>query len=222
MDATINGSMLDTETLAIGAKALVWEVACVPFSIKISDTELVVGMGKPVHALIDYTHTSTKGFDIDFTTIDWTNKARAGESGWEFWRRSQLNQEKGLSAPEGVAFLTPDELRLDIRQSLVGRDTVWFRNAAFDVPLLDNLFMAHCKQGVPWHRRSQSDLYTMTNIAAAMRGYEEPVLQAGKGHRALEDAVGQIRQLGDIMFLLAGFDPDANPDSDPNEAPRHD
>ena len=35
MNRSINGTMIDGETLALGPKALIWEVAVVPFRINI-------------------------------------------------------------------------------------------------------------------------------------------------------------------------------------------
>ncbi|MFX4300234.1 3'-5' exoribonuclease domain-containing protein [Pseudosulfitobacter pseudonitzschiae] len=198
----ITGTMIDTETLALGPKALIWEIACVPFEMQIHEDHVSWDTtGEPYHAMVDYTSTSTRNFDIDFGTINWTSRQRINDAGWNYWREKHFNPGfdlKSLPSP-GVPLMKPQDILFNL--SWKTKDApVWFRNSAFDAPVIENL-AALTERKMPWHRRQQSDLYTLVNAAGQLLGYEDN-LPSSTGHRALEDALGQIEQLADLSGML--------------------
>lgn len=202
-DRIITGTMIDTETLSLGGRALPWEVAAVRFSIDLGQERPEIQIVERVLALIDYSGMSTRGFDIDMGTIGWTNQARAGEAGWTFWRGQHLDGLKGLSPTSDARFLKPAALWRELDKITGGSDPVYCRNNAFDPPVLSNLFeRAGMGSETPWNRRRQSDLYSYVNFAKQIHGYEDN-LPKMTGHRALEDCLGQIDQLADVLHILS-------------------
>lgn len=198
----IKGSMIDTETLALGAKALAWEIACVPFEIEIHEDHASWDVvGKPYHAMIDYTSLSTSGFDIDLGTINWTARQRRGDPVWNYWREKHFNPGVDLKAlpNPGTPMMNPKDILFNLKW-MTKDAPVWFRNSAFDVPVIENLASLVGTE-TPWHRRQQSDLYTQVNMASQLYGYEDN-LPGKSGHRALDDAMAQISQLTELSQML--------------------
>ncbi len=204
MTRRIEGSMIDTETLSLGPKALIWEVALIPFRINILDDSVYwEATGKPYHAMVDYSGMSTRDFDIDMQTIHWTGRQRRNDAGWHYWREKHFNPDADLRAMDrpGVAFMKPEDILFNL--NWMTRDKpVWFRNSAFDVPTIENLAKISGRE-MPWHRRQQSDLYTQVNMAQQLVGYED-ALPATAEHSAMNDALGQIEQLTDISGKIFG------------------
>jgi hypothetical protein len=171
----------------------------VPFKIRLGSDETWVEIEDAFHAVVDYRGKDTNGFDISQDTVEWTNKQRAGDPIWEFWRDTYL-LGKDADLPRGVQLLDTQDLFLEI-DARCGHDPVWFRNVAFDMPRIDILFREMEGRGVPWHRRQQSDIYTMVNLAAQLTSYEDDRPAAAQ-HGALSDAVGQIDQLAALAKRL--------------------
>ena len=210
----IKGAMIDGETLALGPKALLWEIACVPFEIEIHEDHVAWDVsGEPFHALVDHTSGSTRDFDIDMGTVAWTSRQRANEPGWNYWREKHFNPGVDLkSLPEpGVPMMKPEDILFNLGWKTKGAP-VWFRNSAFDVPVIETLAKV-CGKEMPWHRRQQSDLYTQVNVAAQLIGYEDN-LPSSTGHRALEDAMAQIGQLAEISQHLYCKEPELTQNMD--------
>jgi hypothetical protein len=202
MNRSIDGTMVDGETLALGPKALIWEVAVVPFRINIfEDGATWEATGLPYHAMIDYGDMSTRGFDIDMRTIGWTSRQRHGDPAWDYWREKHFNPGADLNAlpRPGVMLQDPSNVLFNMSH-MVGDKPVWFRNAAFDVPAIENL-AGMCQREMPWHRRQQSDLYTQINMIKQFMDFDDK-LPAAAEHTALSDAMAQIGQLTDITGKL--------------------
>jgi len=202
MNHTIQGTMIDGETLALGPSALIWEIAAVPFRINITEDGADWEMSSmPYHAIIDYADMSTRGFDIDMQTIAWTGKQRRGDPVWDYWRGKHFNPGADLAAlPDaGIKQHDPDMVLFNLWRMAKDKP-VWFRNAAFDVPAIENLAIA-CKKDMPWHRRQQSDLYTQINMIKQFMDFDDK-LPASAEHSAKADAIAQIGQLTDISGKL--------------------
>ncbi|KKN90514.1 hypothetical protein LCGC14_0228830 [marine sediment metagenome] len=202
MDRTIEGTMIDSETLALGPRALIWEIAAVPFRISITgDGATWETTAQPYHTIIDYADMSTRGFDVDMQTIAWTGGKRRGDVSWDIWREKHFNPGADLAAlpGAGVKLHVPDIALFNLWR-IAEDKPVWFRNAAFDVPAIENLAIA-CKKDMPWHRRQQSDLYTQINMIKQFMDYDDK-LPAAVEHSARADAIAQIGQLTDICGQL--------------------
>ena len=200
MEKRISGTMIDTETLSLGSRALPWEIAAVRFSIDISQEKPVVKIGQSMLRLIDYSGMSTRGFDIDMGTVAWTNKVRAGDAGWTFWRGINLDGKTGEGMPVPMVRASSLWRELDMITGL--SDQVYFRNSAFDPVVLTHFFgQAGIDGELPWGRRQQCDLYSYVNLAKQLHGYEDNLPKVA-GHRALEDCIGQINQLAEVLHLL--------------------
>lgn len=213
----IKGTMMDTETLALGPRALIWEVACVPFEMQIHEDHVSWKTSQnPYHCMVDYKDMSTRDFDIDMGTINWTSRQRASDPAWAYWRERHFNPGANLKAMDnpGMTTMAPRDILFNLKW-MTKDAPVWFRNSAFDVPAFETLAKATGAE-MPWHRRQQSDLYTQVNMANQMHGYEDN-LPTSAGHRALEDAMGQIDQLAELCRLL--YCPMAGPDHRNEEAP---
>lgn len=210
----ISGTMIDTETLSLGGRALPWEVAAVRFNIDIGQERPVIEIERRLLALVDYDGMSTRGFDIEAGTISWTNGARAGEAGWTCWRGLNLDGKKGLSAPADAPLMKPAALWRELDWFTGRTDPVYFRNSAFDPVVLSNFFeqagIAGPGAELPWGRRQQCDLYSYVNLAKQLHGYEDNLPKA-TGHRALEDCMGQIDQLAEVLHLINPGEPRAEP-----------
>ena len=209
MTRTIRGTMIDTETLSLGDRALIWEVAAVPFEIEILEDQACMQISaNPLHVMVDYTNDPTDAFDISLATVGWTSRQRADDPIWAAWREMHFNAGANIGrmpAP-GVAMRAPASV-IGFLDRITGSDTVWFRNAGFDVPRIENLArQAGCD--MPWHRRAQCDIYTMVNTARMLNGYEDP-RPATADHTALGDCIGQIEQLCDIVGTLHCNSPSA-------------
>lgn len=201
MTKTISGHMIDTETLALGPRALIWELACVPFTITLEKgvSDVAIDMGDPLHVTLDYAASGTRGFDIDFRTLEFTRDKRGGDPIWETWNAACMNGKPASGDPE-IACVAPVDLVDAIFQSTGDGHPVWFRNSAFDVPAIEHLVSSFGLR-MPWHRRQQSDIYTMINLAKQLHGFED-TLPATTGHRAVDDAKGQIMQLAELLWIL--------------------
>jgi hypothetical protein len=198
----LNGTMIDGETLALGPLALLWEVAIVPFQIEIGEETAHWSLtGQPMNILLDYDGMSTRGFDIDMGTIAWTSNTRKGDAEWDYWREKHFNPGASPTVTSELKsrVMTPTQA-LEAMKEAVGSNPVWFRNAAFDVPAIENL-ASKTGMKMPWHRRQQSDIYSQLNLAKQMNGYED-TLPAVTGHRAFDDSIGQIKQLTGFMQSL--------------------
>jgi hypothetical protein len=201
MNRIITGTMIDTETLALGGEALIWELACVPFDIHLGGEAAEIVINDPLHAVLDLQGVDRSAFHIDQGTIGWTQNQRAGDPIWEGWRAAQLEGDGSLFSADGVRLLKPAQLFEEIEARTGDWTPVWFRNSAFDAPRIDHLFEATLGKRTPWHRRQQSDIYTMSNLARQLTGYEDN-RPAIADHGALSDAVGQIEQLADLTTEL--------------------
>lgn len=202
MTRTIEGTMIDTETLSLGPKALIWEVAAVPFRITLfEDDAHWETTDSPYHGQVDYRKLSTRGYDIDLQTIRWTERQRRDDPSWSRWKALFLDVDdrKSSEIRAGVALFEPKFL-LGNLDRITGDRPVWFRNAAFDVPAIEHL-AAMTGEKMPWHRRQQSDLYTQVNMAQQLLGYEDGLPTVAK-HNALDDAMKQVGQLCDLTAML--------------------
>jgi len=196
---TIEGTMIDTETLSVGDRAMIWEVACVPFTMELATEGLTCRTGNPLHALVNYDDADTDGLDVNFKTIAWTNKTRGNDPAWQYWKQRNLMQDGAVVLPEGLSELSIREIHEGMK-NMVGVNPIWFRNSAFDVPRLDRMFAA-IGDKTPWHRRQQSDLYSLINVAKQTIGYED-VAPASTEHHAAGDAISQIGQLANLLKRL--------------------
>ncbi|WP_027234292.1 3'-5' exoribonuclease domain-containing protein [Leisingera caerulea] len=200
MDRVINGRMIDTETLSLSDNAQIWEVACVDFQIHINEDGAVAEVGEALHALVDYRGFDARNLHQSEATLSWTNRTRAEDPLWDYWRQTQI-EGRQLPPPAGVSVMTPDQLYDELGGRAAEWVPVWFRNSSFDVRRLDHLFCEAGYRCVPWHRRQQSDLYTVINLAKQLHGYEDN-RPAVAEHCARLDAVAQIEQLADVMTAL--------------------
>ena len=200
--------MLDTETFSLAPNAFVWEVGLMPFTLDISDGGMVVGMGESVRLVLNpFRHHADR---IDASTVKWTQETRKDDAaalamcGVAFgeYAASQkyvvrkIVEHSGVEWMETVGELV--ELISDVLDAQVpvggvnGNYYVWARNAAFDFPILDNLFTGAGLK-LPWHRRQQCCVYTAQNMAL-MQGFIPEVAPKTK-HQAAEDCEKQVQEV---------------------------
>lgn len=198
----LTGTMIDSETLSLTPRALVWEIAAIPFSIVIEEDGVRWEEdGDPFHTLINYKGLETDGFDVNLKTVAWTDEQRFGDPAWSHWKDQHFNPSgpKSYNPETDPTYSRPADA-FAVIAGRAGDRPVWFRNAAFDVPCLAHLG-ATFNTTLPWSRRAQSDIYTLANVAKELHGFKDGVKSYGV-HSALEDARLQIEQLCRLCDVL--------------------
>lgn len=198
----IRGTMVDTETLSLKSGALPWEIGAARFEIDFSGEVPHFTFGPQLRAIVNFDKLPTDGFHVNLKTIQWTNSMRKGDPAWECWfQRNMLGTDAPI--PSGTELMTPSQIWRALDAIVGGSDPVFFRNSAFDPPILSHLMdQAGLGSELPWNRRRQSDVYSFVNHASSQHGYVDDLPKSTQ-HSALLDCMGQIAQLGEVMHLLA-------------------
>ena len=177
--------MIDTETLALSPRALVWEFAAVEFLWEQDGTTVRMTPADKLHGYV--IHADSSKFDVQLDTLRWTRGVQPERL------------EYYLDGVSLTGCITVDEIH-----DFFGKRTghmIWARNGAFDFPILEHMFKASGFK-MPWHRRFQNCLYTKINDA---RRFDPEYELSAPFHRhtALADARAQIIELADAEATVA-------------------
>ena len=180
--------MIDTETLALSSRALVWEFAAVEFLWKQDGPAVRITPADKLHGYV--IHADSSKFDVHLDTLRWTRGVQPERL------------EEYLNGVSLTGCITVAEIH-DFFSARSGH-MIWARNGAFDFPIMEHMFKAS-GFNMPWHRRFQNCLYTKINDAR--RFYPEyEIVAPGHAHSALSDAHDQINELyGAECVVRAGY-----------------
>lgn len=172
--------MIDCETLSLRSNAMVWQVG---FAV-IEDNAQAQS-----HYIDLRGWSALRKFDVDLSTIEFLETTEGLSDRYNAW----FQRKVPLTAPIDLHGI------LLANMSKNPRDTIfWAKNAAFDFPILENMFI-ECGFSVPWHHRNKGCLYTMRiecERAARVTSTTLPEMPDNPvPHDAAFDALNQIEQL---------------------------
>ena len=198
--------MLDLETFALSPDAFVWEVGLMPFKLDMRDGNMLATLGPADRFILNpFRHHAER---IDEKTVQWTRENRkdfiAGVicdavSGHYADGRaatvSTIVKHHGGNWLDNVPLLHA-AIEACFAAEVPQHDSprnfyIWARNAAFDFPILENLFKGAGLK-LPWHRRQQCCVYTAQNMAL-MQGFVPAVTEAT--HQAADDCEKQVQEV---------------------------
>ena len=183
--------MLDIETLATKATALVWAVGLVEFDpcSTIIENPRIFYVNKAEQLRIRRL--------IDGDTVRWTRE-KGDVAGYEKWLGMQSPNEFGEADPRLTGIIT---LHREL-SGIVGMDnTIWCNGASFDFGVMRSLF-DDAGLTLPWHFRNEVCMRTLRVLAGG--GLAELPEVSGVAHNAADDAVYQAKW---VQNLIKRFEP---------------
>lgn len=180
--------MLDLETLSTAPTAAAFQVGLQAFDI---DAGVLVGPGLRVR--LNLQELIDSGFTIDWETIQW-------------WARQEcaaqvlFAPEDGMGLPEGLA-LVADYLI----QYGGDRCRVWANGAAFDPPILDNMFLVVTGTPAPWGYNKVMDVRTLRFLSGDRA---DDYVRPDTPHDALSDSRAQAQWVINMMRTIKIGTPD--------------
>ena len=170
--------MLDIETEALTADAMVWSVALTEFQPSTLLSTTMAGQ--------QFLLAPQPGRLVNQATVDWT-KAHGDKELYEHWK-SRVS----------TTLLSPLELHTAIAKTLgdygTGNYEIWAKGAKFDFAVMQSYFSDY-NLATPWHYRAERDLRTLQSVTAMLGAppelleYEKPEIP----HNAASDAYAQAR-----------------------------
>lgn len=184
------GLMLDLETLDLGPRAVLTQVALIAFPLDDPDTELRrIDQDLPVQPQI------TLGRIMSFNTVQWWMQQ-------EDKARARFIENTGNDMEELLAFVRSIHRKIgEVIQQAGGKQNIelWAKGPQFDVVNLETLFV-DCGLEIPWSYNSVMDLRTTMKLAGVRT---EDVDSTGiVPHVAISDCKFQIRCYAEAMKHL--------------------
>jgi hypothetical protein len=191
--------MLDCETLSLEPNALVWQCA----AGEIGNAYIPSAIGWLVDPEIYRIPLEGATFAVSAATERWTIE-NGNAYPFGIWEKRRENPNAS------GAFATVQHIHQTLMQ-MRGPDEkdciFWAKNAAFDFPILENLFR-FAGLRAPWYHRNKGCLYTMrieVERQAQRRGLPMPEAAVNQGaHNAAYDVLYQIEQLDTYREFLDG------------------
>lgn len=169
--------MLDIETLALTADAVVWCAAI---------TEFAQNGGEPIMSSQMFMLTNQPGRHRNSDTISWT-MAHGDKELYEQWRDNKTTRH-----------LSPAELYTALEKTFgaygSGNYEIWAKGAKFDFAVMQSYFSDY-GLATPWHYRAERDMRTLQSVLKSL-GASDEVLDYDKPlipHNAFYDTVAQAQ-----------------------------
>lgn len=149
------GIMIDTETLGLSPRALPWQVAW---------CDLPTGATKCVLLNPAEMRAFSGAFEDSHHARKFNIKNNKHAQHWLYAYDSGATlRYTPEMRDEGIEIVSIETLHKMLTDALEPTAQVWFKNVAFDAPILANLFGIRSLQN-PWHRSKQGCLYTLTML----------------------------------------------------------
>lgn len=182
----MNNIMVDCETLGVGKRCVLLDIALVQFDLNTGE------IGKTLHILCDRKSQEGVGRSTDQSTIDWWDK----QSPEAKEILEQQAKAEGISWSEALK-----QMSIFIRS--IRNATLWSNGANFDIAILEEAYH-QAGMSQPWAMWKTRCVRTLHDEVKDITGISFKYTVAGPevAHNSIEDCKYQIRYVVEAHNLL--------------------